>query len=271
MTKYYGKYRGKVVDISDPESGGRIKAIVPEVGFDTISTTWAEPSYIYPGEFKLPPLNSKVWIEFIGGDPDRPIWTGCFYGAPGGLTEAPSRSRGEDDGVESIKGTDSFQTALGTTKNEPSSNFAAQYPFNQMIKFAGGILIEFDNTPGKERIQLYHPLGTFIEMRSDGKCVIKVNSDEWKSVAGDILNHILGSIFVTAEGSWEEKSITRIIEAATIKLGKTAVQGLILGSFGLNKYNFHTHPVTVGSPSGPPLAPAVFVPATDETQKVKGE
>lgn len=63
-----------------------------------------------------------------------------------------------------------------------------------------------------------------------------------------------------------------IIEAVSIKLGKTAAEGLIKSSFGLNKYAPHTHSVTaVGSPTGPPLPPAIFVPATDATVKTKGE
>ena len=32
------------------------------------------------GTFVVPPIGAGVWIEFEQGDPDYPIWTGCFWG-----------------------------------------------------------------------------------------------------------------------------------------------------------------------------------------------
>jgi hypothetical protein len=34
----------------------------------------------FVGIFTLPPIAANVWIEFEGGDPNYPIWTGCFWG-----------------------------------------------------------------------------------------------------------------------------------------------------------------------------------------------
>ena len=31
------------------------------------------------GFFAIPPRKANVWVEFEGGDPDSPIWTGCFW------------------------------------------------------------------------------------------------------------------------------------------------------------------------------------------------
>lgn len=31
------------------------------------------------GMFFVPPEGTNVTIEFEGGDPDHPIWTGCFW------------------------------------------------------------------------------------------------------------------------------------------------------------------------------------------------
>ena len=31
------------------------------------------------GDFALPPNGSMVWVEFEGGNPDYPIWVGCFW------------------------------------------------------------------------------------------------------------------------------------------------------------------------------------------------
>jgi hypothetical protein len=32
------------------------------------------------GFFAIPPEGANVWVEFEGGDPDYPIWSGCFWG-----------------------------------------------------------------------------------------------------------------------------------------------------------------------------------------------
>lgn len=82
MTTYFGKYRGKVVDNIDPLMLGRLTVIVPAVSELPIS--WAMPCVPYAGRnvgfFALPPIAANVWIEFEAGDPNYPIWTGCFWG-----------------------------------------------------------------------------------------------------------------------------------------------------------------------------------------------
>lgn len=82
MTTFFGKYRGKVVNNIDPLMLGRLTVIVPAVSELPIS--WAMPCVPYAGRnvgfFALPPIAANVWIEFEAGDPNYPIWTGCFLG-----------------------------------------------------------------------------------------------------------------------------------------------------------------------------------------------
>jgi hypothetical protein len=77
-----GKYRGKVVNNVDPLMLGRIIALVPAISEMPLS--WATPCVPYAGRgvgfFAVPPIGANVWIEFEGGDPGKPIWTGCFWG-----------------------------------------------------------------------------------------------------------------------------------------------------------------------------------------------
>ncbi len=81
--RYYGKYRGLVIDNIDPLQTGRIMAQVPALAGETPST-WAMPCVpaagIQAGIFIVPPIGSQVWIEFEQGDPDYPVWTGGFWG-----------------------------------------------------------------------------------------------------------------------------------------------------------------------------------------------
>ncbi len=80
--RFYGKYRGKVVDNFDPAYLGRILAEVAAV--PAAAVNWCMPCVPYAGiqvgTYNMPPIGANVWIEFEGGDPMRPIWSGCFWG-----------------------------------------------------------------------------------------------------------------------------------------------------------------------------------------------
>lgn len=81
--RYFGKYRGLVKENNDPENLGRIKAQVPEVLGEDITSEWALPCSTYSGDgvgqFMIPPIDAGVWIEFEAGDVSRPIWSGCWW------------------------------------------------------------------------------------------------------------------------------------------------------------------------------------------------
>ena len=82
--KYFGKYRGMVLANIDPMQQGRLLVQVPDVA-GLIPTTWAMPCVpvagIQNGMVALPIIGSGVWVEFEQGDPDHPIWVGCFWGS----------------------------------------------------------------------------------------------------------------------------------------------------------------------------------------------
>jgi len=81
--RYYGKYRGAVLENVDPLQIGRIIAQVPDA-LGELPSNWAMPCVpaagIQSGAFIVPPIGSQVWMEFEQGDPDHPIWTGGFWG-----------------------------------------------------------------------------------------------------------------------------------------------------------------------------------------------
>src|SRR6516225_8097967 len=79
---YYGKYRGIVTDIDDPENRCRIRATVPAVLIDH-PCGWAMPAAPFAGDghgfVMLPKVGSGVWIEFEAGQLDSPIWSGAWW------------------------------------------------------------------------------------------------------------------------------------------------------------------------------------------------
>jgi uncharacterized protein involved in type VI secretion and phage assembly len=81
--KYFGKFRGTVVNNVDPMQIGRIQVMVPDVS-NVMLSSWAMPCVpvagINMGMFTVPLIGAGVWVEFEQGDPDYPIWVGCFWG-----------------------------------------------------------------------------------------------------------------------------------------------------------------------------------------------
>jgi len=106
--KYYGKYRGVVLDNVDPMQIGRIMAMVPDVS-SLLPTTWCMPCVpaagLQAGILAVPSIGAGVWIEFEQGDPDYPIWTGCFWGS---AAELPVLTHLSPPGLSSL----TFQTTL---------------------------------------------------------------------------------------------------------------------------------------------------------------
>ncbi len=90
---YYGKHRGTVVNNLDPMQIGRIQVTVPDVS-NFIPSSWAMPCVPIAGKqmgsFLLPQIGSGVWVEFEQGNPDYPIWSGCFWGS---AAEIPALAR----------------------------------------------------------------------------------------------------------------------------------------------------------------------------------
>lgn len=78
--RHWGKYRGTVVDNQDIPPSGRLLVSVPGI----VITNWAMPCVpladILAGTFVRPRIGANVWVEFERGDPDKPIWVGCWWG-----------------------------------------------------------------------------------------------------------------------------------------------------------------------------------------------
>lgn len=100
--RFYGKYRGTVLNNIDPLQQGRLQVQVPDVG-GLMPSSWAMPCVplagIQNGMVALPIIGSGVWIEFEQGNPDLPIWTGCFWGS---AAEIPALALATPPGMPAI-------------------------------------------------------------------------------------------------------------------------------------------------------------------------
>lgn len=97
--KLYGKYRGVVLDNIDPLRQGRILVDVPDVS-GLAAGAWAVACVPIAGPqcgvYVAPEVGAGVWVEFERGDPDYPIWTGCWWASgaevPASVATAPPDS-----------------------------------------------------------------------------------------------------------------------------------------------------------------------------------
>jgi uncharacterized protein involved in type VI secretion and phage assembly len=100
--KFFGKYRGTVVNNIDPNMTGRLTVQVPDVA-NVLPATWAMPCVPFAGaqsgSYQVPPIGSSVWVEFEQGDSDYPIWSGCFWGSG---AEVPPLASAGPPGLQQI-------------------------------------------------------------------------------------------------------------------------------------------------------------------------
>lgn len=91
--RFYGKYRGTVVNNLDPMQIGRVQVSVPDVS-SAPPSSWAMPCLPVVGAqmglYAVPPVGANVWVEFEQGDPDHPIWVGGFWSS---AAEVPALAR----------------------------------------------------------------------------------------------------------------------------------------------------------------------------------
>lgn len=106
--RYYGKHRGMVLNNIDPMQQGRLQVQVPDVA-GLAPASWAMPCVpiagLQNGMVALPVIGSGVWIEFEQGNPEFPIWVGCFWGS---AAEIPALALATPPGLPAI----TFQTPL---------------------------------------------------------------------------------------------------------------------------------------------------------------
>lgn len=85
----------------------------------------------------------------------------------------------------------------GVSYDQPTTPYNAQYPFNHVKQTESGHIIEFDDTPGAERIHEYHRSGTFREIHPDGKLVSQTMSEKYDLTESNSYEYAKGEKFET--------------------------------------------------------------------------
>ena len=94
-----------------------------------------------------------------------------------------------------------IQRTEGGTVKEPSRKgkkdghplVSPTYPFAHIIESESGHVLELDDTPGSERLHMYHRSGTRLEVLADGTQTMKVSNDSYEIIMRDKKVLISGS------------------------------------------------------------------------------
>lgn len=150
-----------------------------------------------------------------GNDAQDPVVLGTIMGVNAEGAE-PTTGFNDPYGVFPREaGTDAGTRALGLDSErvrpvgpgEPEDAYAPQYPYNKVRLTESGHIVEFDDTPGAERINIKHRTGSFIELRPDTS--MRTRSKErfdamtqWiVTVTGDATVNVGGNMATTVQGN----------------------------------------------------------------------
>jgi hypothetical protein len=252
--KLYGKYSGDVSkNDTDPDNMGVIMVRVPAV-FGAGVEVPARPCLPY-GHFYVPPVGTKVWVEFEGGDAAYAIWVGTWY--PQG-------------------------------KVPPQA--AISPPDNRVIQTASGHTIEILDKPGEEKITIKHKGNAFLNIDKNGSVLIANQSGSFLQLDADKKNATLmdengnvitmtgDGVIITEKSGASTIQMTDdairvmgksiILQAPSVSLtgDKTAMPTILATPDFITMFNLfaaHLHPSAVG-PTGPPtpLGP-ILAPGTN--------
>lgn len=229
-------YIGIVEDNYDPLKLGRVKVRAFGIHSEdkgqipTEDLPWATLIVgTYNMGFKPPKINAWVFGFFIDGDEaQHPMVLGII---PGIMTELPSGTDGQYGALDnSVHPCDLNQpdisrlargeyidqtyipvqnavynkpvmTAAGEEWTTPGSSYNASYPHNQVLETDSGHVVEIDDTPGSERINIRHASGSRVEFDSVGNVKIGSSGDVFIVTSGNENVAIAGSQNITVDGN----------------------------------------------------------------------
>jgi hypothetical protein len=140
--RFYGLYRGIVIDNKDPLNQYRLKLKVPQVLHDQV-TDWAW-SVHEPGVARsIPTPGVGVLVMFEGGDPSFPIWLGTSVAFNTGQYPTTSLNYGSFQSTQTQPISSSIPTALTLNKTDESNNVSISNNSKIVVKTSGTYNIQF--------------------------------------------------------------------------------------------------------------------------------
>ncbi|WP_341878106.1 phage baseplate assembly protein V [Defluviitalea saccharophila] len=174
----YGVTVGIVTNNKDPEKLGRVKVKLINRDSDTYETDWIRISTLMSGKemgtFFLPEVNDEVLVAFNGGDPHKPYVIGSLWNAK----EKPPETN--EDGKNNLR----------------------------KIKTRSGSELIFDDTEGKEKIEIHTPKKHKLNFDDENEKITVSDKDSKNKIEINIKN---GEITILAD------------KKITVKTGNTSI------------------------------------------------
>jgi len=195
-------FLGIIEDLDDPLMLGRVRVRIFEEHDDNIDTkslpwaisimpvTSASSGAVGSSPTGLTLGSYAIGFYMDGAEKQFPAIFGTWHKIPGMNYDKHDVSK-LARGIQSIQ-----KDKLGP---EPASDYAAKYPHNKVTETVSGHVIEIDDTPGAERIHIYHKSGAYIEMNQDGQVVIKSTASNYEIVQDDKTLYAKGKIDFISE------------------------------------------------------------------------
>lgn len=134
-------------------------------------------------------------------DPNKVYPTNEYSGAP----DTNKLARGDDSHQSLLQKEKQRSSKINIansnrTWDQPNSAYGAAYPFNQVMETEAGHILEFDNSPGRERINLFHKSGTYIEIDSNGSIVKKNLGNNFEITEKNNFIYVKGAYSLSVDG-----------------------------------------------------------------------
>jgi hypothetical protein len=248
-------FPGIVEDNNDPLKIGRCKVRVIGL-YDSLKLSelpWLQ--CVHPVNYdvvKPPKLGSQVICMAMDQNNQTLLIHGIIPGI-NDLTNTPdsprlTRSEELDQTIVQTKSNSRLEDVGSGEWNEPdpNENYGTIYPNNRVIESEAGHVIEIDDSTGKERIQIYHKSGSYLEMLADGSVIIKsignnyriVSGTEYVSAATQVIN--TGTTTIEVDGECKVEAATVNVKGSTVNIEGSSgiIKGLRCQFTGKPNHNF---------------------------------
>lgn len=148
---------------------------------------------------------SFVFGYYIDPEFQEGIILAGIAGMPGGVNDVSEVATGEGGQyLETVRknAVSGVPDARGETWDEPPTAYAVVYPNNKVYQSQSGHIIEYDDTPGAERVMIFHRSGSFEEFHPDGKRVSKSIGESFSIHLGGHNIFVNGSLNLVASGDY---------------------------------------------------------------------
>ncbi len=147
---------------------GRVKVQFPwdrDGKNDELSSCWIRVAQAWTGKnwgaMSLPRIGDEVIVEFLNGNPDRPIVTGRVYNAdrmpPESLAGAQAKTIFRTRSTKGGDATAFHELTFDDTKGKESILFHSERDFNRIVENNDSLKVGFDKkSPGDRTVEIYN-------------------------------------------------------------------------------------------------------------------